>query len=164
MPKSSQGKKQKHKTSKKPKVDYCTFIVEVMDWELPYLFSINHNDRYDPTPYSEYLHMHVKGVLREPKKMDGKEIDLTFIGERSIIAEISNRSSKNMPLRVGTVTMRGEYRDFIGSLPYDSLPMIASMLETKRLRYIHLHGPSLYRGNAATTSINFFKDYDPEDY
>jgi hypothetical protein len=161
-----QTKKQTAKKArpKRPKEEYTTFIVEVMDWELPCSFSINHNSKHYPSPYSEHLHMHIKGIIREPKKYGGKEIDLTFIGDRSIIPEINNRSSDYKPNRVGTIIMRGEYRNYIGSLPFDSLQIIAPMLESKRLRYLELHGPSLYRGEAATRSIHFFKDYDPEEW
>lgn len=154
----------KKKQIKKPKDEYTTFIVEVIDWELPYLFSLNHNDKHFPSPYSEYLHLHVKGVLREPKKHGGKEIDLTFIGDRSIVPEINNQSSINKPNRVGTIIMRGENRYFIGSLPFDSLQVIAPMLESKRLRFLELHGLSPFRGEAATTSIRLFKDYNPEEW
>ena len=149
---------------KRPKMEYCTFVVEVIYWELPYSFSLNHNDKHFPSPYSEHSHLHVKGVFREPKKLGGKEINLTFIGERSIIPEIDNRSSTNKPSRVGTVMMRGENRQFIGSLPFDSFQVIAPMLESKRLRFLELHGVSPYRGEAATRSIRFFKDYDPEEW
>ena len=155
---------QKKKHIKKPIEEYATFIVEVIDWELPYSFSLNHNDKHFPSPYSEYLHLHVNGILREPKKHGGKAIDLTFIGDRSIVPEINNRSSINKPNRVGTIIMRGDNRHFIGSLPFDSLQVIAPMLESKRLRFIQLHGLSPYRSHAATRSIHFFKDYDPEEW
>ena len=42
---------------------------KVIEWELPYLFSINHDLKYRPTPYGEYLHLNIKGMLREPKKI-----------------------------------------------------------------------------------------------
>jgi hypothetical protein len=150
--------------TRKPKEEYTTFVVEVVDWELPYSFSINHDSKHYPSPYSEHLHLQVKGILREPKKHGGKEIELTFIGERDIIPEINNQSSANKPNRVGTIILRGENRHFIGSLPFDSLQVIAPMMESKRLRYVQLHGLSPYRCHAATRSINFFKDYDPEEW
>lgn len=163
---TTQTQKQTKKKAlpKRPKEKYTTFIVEVTDWELPYSLSINHDSKHFPSPYSEHLHLHVKGVFLEPKKHEGKEIDLTFIGDRSIVAEINNRSSVNKPNRVGTVMIRGEYRQFIGSLPFDSLQVIAPMLESKRLRFLELHGLSLFRGEAATRSIHFLKDYDPEEW
>lgn len=150
--------------TRRPKEEYTTFVVEVVDWELPYLFSLDHDDRHFPSTYSEHLHLEVQGVIREPKKHGGKEIELTFIGERSIVPEINNRSSDNKPNRIGTISMRGENRGFIGSLPFDSLQVIAPMLESKRLRYLELHGLSPCRGEAATRSIRFFKDYDPEEW
>lgn len=163
---TSQTKNQTKKRvlAKRAKEEYCTFIVEVINWELPYSFSINYDSKHFPSPYSEYLHLHVQGVLREPKKHGGKEIDLTFIGDRSIIPEINNTSSLNKPTRVGTITMRGENRGFIGSLPFDSLQVIAPMLESKRLRFIQLHGLSPYRCNAAIKSIHFLKNYCPEEW
>ncbi|MHB8057414.1 MAG: hypothetical protein ACYDHC_05915 [Desulfuromonadaceae bacterium] len=161
-----QTKKQTGKKArpKRPKVDYCTFVVEIFDWELPYSFSIHHDSKHYPSPYSEHLHLQVQGVIREPKMHGGKEIDLTFIGDRSIVPEINNLSSDSKPNRVGTINMRGEYRRFIGSIPFDSLLVIAPMLESKRLRFLELHGSILYRGEAATRSIRFFKDYDPEEW
>jgi hypothetical protein len=165
-PQTPQTKKQTKKKAlpRRPKEEYTTFIVEVTDWELPYSFSVNHESKHFPSPYSEHLHLHIKGVLREPKKHGGKEIDLTFIGERDIVPEINNRSSGNKPNRVGTTIIRGENRHFIGSLPFDSLPVIAPMLESKRLRFLELHGLSPFRSHAATRSIHFFKDYDPEEW
>ena len=149
---------------RRPKEEYTTFIVEVIDWELPYSFSLNHNDKYFPGPYSEHLHLEITGVIREPQKHGGIVIDLTFIGDRRIVPEINNPSSDYKPNRVGTITMRGEHRSFIGSLPIDSLPVIVPMLESKRLKFLELHGLSLFRGEAATRSIRIFKDYEPEEW
>ena len=157
-------KREIKKKTRKTAEEYTTFIVEVVGWELPYSFSLNHNAKHSPSPYSEHLHLHVKGVLREPKKLEGKEIELTFIGDRSIVPEINNESSEYKPNRVGTMMMRGENKQFIGSIPFDSLQLISPMLESKRLIFIALHGLSPYRGEAATTSIRFFKDYDPEEW
>jgi len=108
--------------------------------------------------------MHLRGLLREPKKLGGKELDITIIGDRSLVPEIKKSSPPDKPNRVGTVTMRGESRSFIGSLPFDSLPIIACLLESKRVQYLQLHGRSPFRGNAATSSLHFFRDYDPEDW
>lgn len=149
---------------RRPKEEYTTFVVEVLDWELPYSFSLSHNDKFSPGPYLEHLHLQITGVIREPQKHGGKEIELTFIGDRSIIPEINNRSSDYKPNRVGTIVMRGEYRRYLGSLPIDSLPVIAPMLESKRLKFLELHGLSLFRGESSTRSIRFFKDYDPEEW
>lgn len=149
---------------KRPKEEYCTFVVEVIEWELPYSFSIHHDSKHYPSPYTEYLHLQIKGIIREPKKHGGIEIDLTFIGDRSIVPEINNLSSDGKPNRVGTIIMRGKYRHYSGSLPFDSLQVIAPMLESKRLKFIELHGFSPYRGEAAIRSINFFKNYDPGEW
>jgi hypothetical protein len=161
MPKA---KKSPKKTRSVKKDEYCTFIVEITDWELPYLFSLNH-DKYPSTSYSEYLHLEVKGIIRQPVKYDGKEIKAIFIGNRDLVPKTDNaRSADIKPNRVGTVTIWGDYRDFTGSLPFDSLPTIASMLESNWLRFVQLHGRSPYRGNAAITSIHFMRDYDPDEW
>lgn len=150
--------------SKRPKEDYCTFVVEVIDWELTYLFSINHDLKYRPTPYEEYLHLDIKGILREPKQFDNKGIDVTFMGDRNMIPYINNPDADIKPRSLGSVKIRGEHRQFIGSLPHDSLPLIAPMLESKRIRFFHLHGSSLHRCTASINSIHFFKDFDPEEW
>ncbi len=150
--------------TKRPKEDYCTFVVEVIDWELTYLFSISHDLKYRPTPYEEYLHLDIKGILREPKKFDGKEIDVTFMGDRNMIPDINNPASTIKPISLGSLKVRGEHRRFIGSIPQDSLPLIAPMLESKRIKFFHLHGSSLHRCTASIKSIHFFKDFDPEEW
>ncbi len=161
-----QAKKQTAKKArpKKPKEDYCTFVVEVIDLELTYLFSINHDQKYRPTPYEEYLHLDIKGILREPKKYDGKEIDVTFMGDRNMIPDINNPASTIKPISLGFLKIRGDHRQFIGSIPQDSLPLIAPMLESKRIRFFHLHGSSLHHCTASIKSIHFFKDFDPEEW
>jgi len=52
-----QTKKQTGKKArpKRPKVDYCTFVVEIFDWELPYSFSIHHDSKHYPSPYTRVL-------------------------------------------------------------------------------------------------------------
>jgi len=149
---------------KRPKEEYCTFVVEVIEWELSYLFSINLFSKHRQTPYEEYLHLNIKGMLREPKKFDGMEIDVTFMGDRNMMPDINNPASAVKPISLGSVKIRGEHRQFIGSLPHDSLPLIAPMLESKRIRFFHLHGSSLHRCTASINSIHFFKDFDPEDW
>ena len=134
----------KRKTAKKRKDEFCTFILEILDWDLPYLFSINHNKIHGSGLYSEYLHLHIKGILREPEMFKGKTISATFIGERGL-SEESNKCPVREALSVGTVTLRGDTRDFIGSLPFDIISTVAPMLETQRLKYIQLHGQAPFR-------------------
>lgn len=149
---------------RRPKEEYTTFVVEVVDWELTYLFSINHDQKYRPTPYEEYLHLDIKGLLREPKKFDGKEIDVTFMGDRNMIPYINNPDAVIRPMSLGSVKIRGEHRRFIGSLPHDTLQLISPMLESKRIKFFHLHGSSLHRCTASIKSIHFFKNFDPEEW
>jgi len=66
-------KKPNRRRAKRKRVEkeYCTFIIEVVDWEVSYLFTMA--DGKDPSkPYKDYLHLDVKGVIRSPKSFREK--------------------------------------------------------------------------------------------
>jgi len=113
----------------------------------------------------EFLHLEIKGLIRQPEKFAAKEIGATFLGDREILPQENARPvSDAKPLCVGSITLRGERREFLGALPFDSLPIIESLLETKRIQYFDLNGVTPYRGRAEIRSVHFFKKYDPDEY
>jgi hypothetical protein len=64
---------------------------------------------------------------------------------------------------VRAITLWGENCQDLGSVPFDVLPTIASMLESKQAKFLNLHGASPYRGHATISSMSFFKHCDPDD-
>jgi hypothetical protein len=63
------------------------------------------------------------------------------------------------PRNVGVLTMRGERREFLGSLPYDALWGLIHVFPTYALRIGHLFG-ILERGRAEIQSVNFARDLE----
>ena len=158
-----QGAKKKKAKRRRAVDEYYTYIVEITDWELTYLYSLN-EDKYAIYPYSEYLHLEVKGIIRKPEKYAGLELSSTFMGDRESIPHENNRSlTERKPIGVGGLTLRGKYRQFLGPLPYDSIPVIASMLDSRQIQFFHLYGLKPYRGHATIKDIYFFRNLDPDE-
>jgi hypothetical protein len=72
--------------------EYCSYIVEIKDWELTYPHGLNSNPKLFPDQYSEHLELCIKGFFQMPEKYSAKEVTLTFIGDREIF-----------PLKVGSL-------------------------------------------------------------
>ena len=68
------------------------------------------------------------------------------------------------PRCVGLLSLRGDRRDFLGSLPFDSLPIISSLIETKQIQFLDLNGLLPKHGKAYITWVHFFRNYDPNEY
>ena len=153
------------RAARRRKEEYCSFIVEVTESELTYSIMLNEGRKYDPGPYTEFLHLEIKGVLVHPAKYAGKTLDATIIGDRDMVPRPDDPSlPERKPIGVGGITLRGENRQYLGSVPFDVLPTVASMLESKHAKFIDLHGPSPYHGHATIRSMRFFRECDPDDY
>ena len=160
----TKGRPKLRKAKHRVKKEYCTFIVEIKDWEMTYLFSLDRGNMFSEGPYMEFPHLEIKGVIRQPEKYAGKEMSATFMGDREMFPRISDRSHpERKPLGVGSLTLRGENRQYLGSLPHDSLPTIVNLLEYKRIQFFHLHGLIPHRGHTLISSVRFFRNYNPED-
>ena len=142
--------------------EYCSYIVEIKDWEVTYSHGLNSTPKLFPGQYSEHLDLSIKGLFHLPEKYSAQEVTLTFIGDREIFP-LKNESDFR-PRCVGALTLRGDRRDFLGKLPFDSLPIIASLMETKRIQFLDLNGLAPKYGNAYITWVHFFKNYDPNGY
>ena len=91
-------------------------------------------------------------------------MDLTFLGDRSIISRIAEREEPEIkPNGVGSITLRGEQREFWGILPLDILPTIKSLLEAKEIQFIRFCGLVPKYGTAHIDSMYFLKTYSPDE-
>ncbi len=100
--------------------------------------------------------------MRLPEKYSTKEMVPTFMGDREMSPTKNEPDFK--PRCIGALTLRGERREFLGVLPFDSLPVINSLMETKQVRFLDLNGFNPKHGHADITWIHFFKNYDPNEY
>jgi len=152
-------------TRKKVREEYGSYIIEVGDWETNYSFTVNRNERFFAGSYREHLHLEIKGVLRHPSKFDGKDIKVTLLGDRTLTSQLAAEEYVTpQPVSVGHLTIRGQQRDYIGSIPFDAVPVVSSLLQAKQVRFISISGKVLFRGSASINSLHFMRDFDPEEW
>jgi hypothetical protein len=159
------AKKRRRKRSKRKAEEYRSYVFEITDWELSYSFSVNWNEKLIEGPYFESMSLEIEGCILLPEKHASKGMSATFLGDRRIPPDSRNPELSNWkPRCVGMITLRGETREFLGSLPFDSLPILSSLLDTKRIKYVDLYGKAPSYGSAEIRSIHFLKKYEPEEY
>jgi hypothetical protein len=150
---------------KKVLEEYGSYIIEVADWETSYSFTINRDERLFTGSYREHLHLEIKGILRYPFKFDGKDIRVLLLGDRKLTSHLAAEEYlKPQPVSVGSITIRGQHREYTGSLPFDVVPVVSSLLQAKQVRFISMSGKALFRGSASINWINFMRDFDPEEW
>lgn len=153
------------KARKKVQEEYGSYIVEVTDWETSYSFTVNRNERLFVGSYREHLNLEIKGVLRHPSKFDGKDIKVTLLGDRTLTAQLAAEEYVTpQPVSVGHLTIRGQQRDYLGSIPFDAVPVVSSLLQAKQVRFVSMSGKALFRGSALINWINFMRGFNPEEW
>jgi hypothetical protein len=145
--------------------NYQSFYVQVDNCEPSYSFSLN-DSRHFEGPYSEYLDITFNGAILAPRRVKGRRVSLVFLGRRDeqrMATDPTNSAWVDWrALCVGTLTIRGERTNFLGSLPYDAVWALSRERSSGAFRIIHLYG-SVERGRVAVRSIHFSRDVDPED-
>jgi len=68
------------------------------------------------------------------------------------------------PKAIGGLTIREKQREYIGSLPFDVLPLVGSMLSADKYKYLIFHGHALFRGSADIHSLYFKREFDEEEW
>jgi hypothetical protein len=86
--------------------EYCSYIVEIKDWEMMYSHGLNSNPKPFSRQYSEHLELCIKGFFRMPEKYSTKEVSLTFIGDREIFP--LKNDSDFAPRCVGALSLRAD--------------------------------------------------------
>ena len=158
-------KKTGKKKGRKQERDFCTYCVKILDWEVPYSISLNRGKSITIGPFWEHVNLRIKGHLLYPEKIAG-ELPLSFLGSREENDYLKNpdKYASWEPNAVGHLTIRGKQRNFLGSLPQDIFPILIAGLSAEKYCHIILNGHVLYRGGAYIDSINFEREYDPEDW
>jgi len=156
------GRNPKRKTSEEEK---CSYAIEIMDWEVPYFFSANMNRHLIDGPFWEHMDFKIEGKVIHPKKLGGKSVDIIIFGDRQLvpILEEPNKYQRFDPRSVVTLAIRGKKREFLGSIPFDVIGSIISLLQYGKFKFIVLYGQVLYRGRAAITSFHLQKNLGAKD-
>lgn len=129
-----------------------------------YSFGIG-NSRFDIGSYSEYAHTEIAATCLAPKKLAGRVTRFTLMGNRQIVADLTEPSElERKPNCVGVLTMRGQQSEYSGKLPFDALYSVSASILAKGLRFILLNGPPLQRGSSRIGYIAFKAEIDLDDY
>lgn len=155
------------KKSKKPsKTESCTYSIEILDWELPYSFSINSNKKMIEGPFWEHMNLKLTGRFVYPEKLINSTIEVILIGDRRQVSMVATPENYQQyePKAVGGLTVRGKQREFIGSIPFDVLNNMSSQFQAGGIKFFVLDGQPLYRGSADIKSIHFSKDFIVDEW
>jgi len=64
---------------------------------------------------------------------------------------------------VGSLTIRGDRTEYLGSLPFDALWGLVGALSSGTLKFVDMYGERLRHGGAKIRSINFCRELDLDD-
>jgi hypothetical protein len=142
-----------------------TYGIEILDWEMPYFFSIPPKKDIVWGPFWEGTSLKIKGRLFQPEKYADKIIEININGDRRLVPIMSDAVSHDYePKAVGGLTIRGKQSEFLGWVPFDVLQSLILLLHAGKINFLILGGLPLYRGSADIKSIYFEKDYNAEDW
>jgi hypothetical protein len=142
--------------------NYQSFYVQIDDCNPNYSFAVN-KSQSTVGPYWEHLEATFSGTFLRPDRLKGLLVPLRFLGRREDQSKLQQPEDTDWrPLNVGVLTLRGERREFLGSLPFDALWGLIQVFSTSALRIVHLYG-ILERGRASVQSLHFSHEVDEED-
>jgi hypothetical protein len=157
--------KKKNRSKHKKIRGEITFCISVMDYEIDYMFALPVRDDFVPGPYWEHSRMKLVGTIIDPENFRGRELVVDLLGSRSSVQALERpHESRLEPICVGTLKLRGRESSFLGSIPFDAFHLLYQLMKDKKIEYVMLAGPELYRGTSEIRSIYFEKDYVQEDW
>lgn len=157
--------RKRKKRRKSAREQNCSYFIELSDWELRYHFSLNRHKNFITGSYWEHSSLQLTGTMFQPEKLHGRTIDIYILGDRTKVPVLEEPEKYNFePIAVGTLTAKKEQTEFSGSVPFDVLQTMCYLLETGKIKILVLDGQSLYYGSADIASINFVRDFKPEDW
>jgi hypothetical protein len=116
-------------------------------------------------PFWEHCSLELQGEFLGPKKLEGREVTITLLGNRTLDEEIARPDSINYePLGVGGLTARGKGATYIGSLPHQSFGLVLTMLQSGKIKHVILSGNALRYGHASIKGLTLTSEFDPDDY
>lgn len=155
----------KTQSKRKPEVQTETYLIEIEDWDASYSFSIGKGMAHKHGPYWEHVSLIIHGHFIHPEKVLDKTIKMTVMGKRNEDDALNDPDGDYQePRCVGSLTVRGDRREYLGTIPQTALWGLMPMLEAGRIKFVDLHGELLRYGSALIWSISFERNIDPEEY
>ena len=141
------------------------YPVRIIDWEVDYSLRLDKDGSISGGPFWEHCSLELQGEFLGPKKLEGREVTITLLGNRTLDEEIAKPDSINYePLGVGGLTARGKEAAYIGSLPHQSFGLVLTMLQAGKIKYAILNGNALRNGHASIKGLTLTGEFDPDDY
>ena len=150
----------------KPGREYTAYCIEIKDWGTPYSLYLNTDKKFWGGPYWEHVELKIRGDFIYPDKFAGKSVEVFFLGDRQK-TQMLNAPAKYddyKPLCLGSFTLRGEKREYLGSLPIDSFPTIIGSLAANKYKFLIFYGYKPRYGSAEIFSIHFYEKFAKEDW
>ena len=147
------------------RIEEVTYCAQILWYHVSYSFALPPTKDIVAGPYWEHTDMTVRGKLIHPEKFRDRELDMSFLGDRSIVDMMLNPMKyRGEPIAVGQLIIWGDESRFLGSIPFDAVQFLCSLMESGRIKYVMLNGPQLYRGRSAIRSLYFEQEFVPEDW
>lgn len=144
-------------------IGYQSYCVRISDWSLTYGLSLGASST-EGQPYSEYVSLIISGTFLVPKRLNSMPVEITLLADKDMSRSLAGAPIHYTPKSIGQLTVRGQRREFLGSIPSDSVSLLASGLAAKRLKFIVLNGAALKYGSASITSMHWYRQLDPDEY
>jgi hypothetical protein len=147
---------------RRPVQEWGSFLFEIQKVHPHYSFG--NGSRLDRTAFSEHFHPEWDATCLTPEKFEGRITRFTLIGDRSNERDLwEQKLADEHHSGVGTLTLRGQRSEYLGSVPFDALWKVVLTSLSGGLRYIYLHGAAIKNGTARINSIGFYEEFDVED-
>jgi hypothetical protein len=90
---------------------------------------------------------------------------MTILSDRQKVLAVEKPDEANWtPKAVGGLRMNKTESQFLVSVPFDAVPLLATILQAGKIEYVMLSGPELYRSQSAIQSIRFEKEYAEHEW
>lgn len=140
------------------------FIFEVGEMKPHYLFSIDH-DKYRKASYREFAGIDLDTVCVFPKKLAGRPVSFSLMGERDHMApEAFKQDSSWKPRCVGALEIGPQNGNFYMNVPHESLSYLTAVFVSREAKYIVLYGEPLSRGKSLCSTLHLEKTISLDDY
>lgn len=154
----------KRKSRKKRKVE-ITYAINIAISEVSYSFAVSPENYFVPGPYWEHLSLKLSGTIVDPETFNGRALSINILGSRTEEQAFEKASESRVePICVGTLTLRGQQSEFLGSVPFSVLPLLYTLIKDGETRFLILGGPPLFRGTSEIRTMHFENNYKPEDW
>ncbi len=114
--------------------------------------------------YREYFHLNLTGEMLIPEKFKGRTGNIFLIGDRSMLYRPKPKEGEDWSPSVGSIEIRGERTEYLGSLPPDMMWGLVSSIHAGLVNVIVMTGQQLRYGRARIYGVHFENEIDPEDY